>query len=496
MNPVNDAPSAADDSVSTFAGQTITINASLNDTDVEGGIDPTSYQIVAFPVGATVVNNGDGTFDFSAATGGAYAFTYRFSDLDGAQSNVATVTIQVGDDTVDSIWFSTSGNVIGSGVDGQDSWLANEALQFGDPGFSLNPGTGTANGTVASVFDLQRFGTSADLTALHYVSADITVGTGANTFDLRAGDVLFAVDATSTLTSSNTMVTEVGDLAFFRPDVVGDFSSGSFGILLDGLGGGVNLKAITLVEQTTAVGANTFSQGSFLYGLAGDTNVRLFQPTGVGNLTTAGSTSIAFSATTLMFDGLELIEQTTDVGGVVLDAGTVLLSTTAPGAVGTGTIANVQAADIVAVTFNATGTVSNAQRLFHAADAGLDSASENVDALALVFSPSSLNTIQGTVFEDVDGDGNVLDDGAAVAGVAVSLYRDDGDGVVGATDLLMQTVATDGSGNYQFDRLANADYYVVVDSTTVSPNAGFNAGFGLSGRLGRTNLRCRWFIGF
>ena len=89
---------------------------------------------------------------------------------------------------------------------------------------------------------------------------------------------------------------------------------------------------------------------------------------------------------------------------------------------------------------------------------------------------TSANDISGTIYEDVDGDGDVLDDNVTVSGVTVDLYRDDGDGSPDAGDSLVATTSTDGSGNYTFTNFANDTYWVVVDSTDISPDAGFNFG--------------------
>ena len=83
------------------------------------------------------------------------------------------------------------------------------------------------------------------------------------------------------------------------------------------------------------------------------------------------------------------------------------------------------------------------------------------------------NTISGTVYEDVDGDGS-LAGAVGAAGVTVRLYRDNGTtaGEPDANDTLVASAVTDASGNYTLMAPANATYWVVVDSRTVSPAAG------------------------
>ncbi len=88
-------------------------------------------------------------------------------------------------------------------------------------------------------------------------------------------------------------------------------------------------------------------------------------------------------------------------------------------------------------------------------------------------------TISGMVYEDVDGDGDILDDGLGAANVTLRLYRDDGtdNGRPDANDTFIVMTTTDASGAYEFTGLDPARYWVSADSKTLAPSAGFNAGF-------------------
>ncbi|MDH3601368.1 MAG: hypothetical protein OEU26_17260, partial [Candidatus Tectomicrobia bacterium] len=88
-------------------------------------------------------------------------------------------------------------------------------------------------------------------------------------------------------------------------------------------------------------------------------------------------------------------------------------------------------------------------------------------------------TLSGRIYEDVDGDGDVLDDGVDSANVRVLLYQDDGDGDPDAGDTFLISTRTDSSGQYAFD-VGDGTYWVVVDSKTMSPDAGFNSMFAAS----------------
>jgi VCBS repeat-containing protein len=94
---VNEPPVAVNDSVSTLRNTTATWDVAANDTDVDGSVVATSVVIVAQPANGTLVVNANGTVTYTPDTDfdGVDSFTYRVLDNEGAQSNVATVSIQV-----------------------------------------------------------------------------------------------------------------------------------------------------------------------------------------------------------------------------------------------------------------------------------------------------------------------------------------------------------------------------------------------------------------
>ena len=95
--PVNDSPVAADDSDSTLEDTPVTVDVTGNDHDVDGTI--VSWTLESQPANGTVVNNGDGTFTYTPGQdyNGSDSFTYSVMDDDGATSNVATVSIDIGE---------------------------------------------------------------------------------------------------------------------------------------------------------------------------------------------------------------------------------------------------------------------------------------------------------------------------------------------------------------------------------------------------------------
>ncbi|MFB3104570.1 MAG: hypothetical protein ACE1ZA_06535, partial [Pseudomonadales bacterium] len=316
-----------------------------------------------------------------------------------SDSNLATVTITVEAlVTANAIWISTDADAVAPGADGLPAgWLQGEVLEFG--GVDLAFGAST-DGDFSSVIDFDAFALDAtDVAALHFVSSDITVGGGANTFDLQKGDVLVSFNQDETILGAYTVsgfdeTYQKTDLLVFRPDTVGDFSSGTFHLLLDDVVA-TNLRGITLVEQDTTVGDANLTAGSFLFtrDALPFEDVYLFDPTGVGAGTTSGTTSTLIDGSALNISGelrgLELIEQTTSIGGVILDAGTLLFSLRFDDPdVGGNNLSTTQH-DIFAVTVTKTGigtTAGVATMFLDGSDVNLDTnpGQENIYAIAMV----------------------------------------------------------------------------------------------------------------
>ncbi|WP_158548586.1 tandem-95 repeat protein [Parvularcula marina] len=94
VDPVNDAPVAMDDDVTTDEDVAIIISVLANDSDVDGDM----LSIMSFSQGAngTVTDNGDGTLTYlgNADFNGTDSFTYTISDGNGGTST-ATVNVTV-----------------------------------------------------------------------------------------------------------------------------------------------------------------------------------------------------------------------------------------------------------------------------------------------------------------------------------------------------------------------------------------------------------------
>ncbi|MDB4694902.1 hypothetical protein OAF47_00375 [bacterium] len=80
---------------------------------------------------------------------------------------------------------------------------------------------------------------------------------------------------------------------------------------------------------------------------------------------------------------------------------------------------------------------------------------------------TDLASVTGLVFDDFSGNG--YDAGEEVASAALSLYRDNGDGVFQqGTDQLVTTTTTGSDGRYSFNRVSSGGYFVFQGAQTVS----------------------------
>ena len=143
--------------------------------------------------------SGDPGVDASV-NGGATAFS---ADTETAAATIASIDIK--------LYFSTLGDVVGAGTPGADGWGRGDIVAIGDPGFALeadgakNGSAEASGGTLysASLDFLNTANTASSdtvgdvqVTALHYVGQDITVG-NTTTIDLRTGDILFSISHNS-----------------------------------------------------------------------------------------------------------------------------------------------------------------------------------------------------------------------------------------------------------------------------------------------------------
>ncbi len=93
---INDAPIAVDDLASTILNQTVVINVTANDIDVDGNLDPGTVIIISGPSSGTAVELGGGEISYTPVSffSGVDSLDYSVCDTEGI-CDTATVTITV-----------------------------------------------------------------------------------------------------------------------------------------------------------------------------------------------------------------------------------------------------------------------------------------------------------------------------------------------------------------------------------------------------------------
>jgi uncharacterized repeat protein (TIGR01451 family) len=91
-----DTPQAVDDIATTPEDTPVTIDVAVNDSDVDGDLDPTAVTVDSAPANGTAVVNGDGTVTYTPDPDffGTDTFTYQICDTSGL-CDLATVTVTV-----------------------------------------------------------------------------------------------------------------------------------------------------------------------------------------------------------------------------------------------------------------------------------------------------------------------------------------------------------------------------------------------------------------
>ncbi len=226
--------------------------------------DGTADAAMTFTGSTAAINTALSGLTYTPASGytGADALQITTNDLGnsgagGVLTDADSVAFNVIPANNAALWLTSNTNATSSsGV----SWTDGEVMRFGDPNLAFEPGT-TA-GTFSSIFDIDAFAADgkANVSALYRVAGTITVGGGADSFALQAGDLLLSTNANETL--GGVAVTSK-DLVTFRPASPTNYSSGTFSILLNSPSGD-NVREVTLVETTLTVGGVTLNPGDFL----------------------------------------------------------------------------------------------------------------------------------------------------------------------------------------------------------------------------------------
>ncbi|MDX1430905.1 MAG: cadherin-like domain-containing protein, partial [Gammaproteobacteria bacterium] len=394
--------------------------------------------------------------------------------------------IEVGTEPVDPpLLMSTVGDVSAGGQWGLDTWQSGDIVGFGQPDVYLaQPPTYPPNGYFTLQSDMDKFSGGVNIDAIHRVTTGMRLG--ASQFELKAGDLLLSTTAATTLFSAatptdpdftNNLSVTAADVFVFRPEVPGDYSEGTFSLLLEDPSGlGQDVRGITLVEKDTAVGDATLNAGDFLFLHAGggNKNVWLFETNDVGQGSTSGNVVELLRGDdpnvgiTDELWGIELIEQRTNIGGPTLEEGTLLLTTANALTVGRNALP-VEAWDIFTLTVDKTTLVAGvgngdvtAAHLFEGGYSNFDSTQERIDGLTLTV-PSNTAPVLGAAgpaLPDITED-EINNSGESVATIlGGSAFDADGDPVGIA---ITATSEGTGTGYWEYSVDGGTNWFSVGD---------------------------------
>ncbi|MEP5000898.1 MAG: Ig-like domain-containing protein [Paracoccaceae bacterium] len=215
VNPVDDAPVAADDVATTSFDTAVDIDVLANDSDPDG--DALTVVSATSPDGDVVINpDGTVTFDPTPGFEGQTTVTYTVEDPSGLQ-DTAEVTITVTDEPLDGI---VSGTDAGEVID--DGYVGDPQGDRVDNGDAILPGAGPDD-------DVIQAGGGNDTIIAGDGDDDVDAGTGDDDVDGGSGDdVLLGQEGDDTLIGGDgsdtvdggddddLIITGNGDLA---PDV-------------------------------------------------------------------------------------------------------------------------------------------------------------------------------------------------------------------------------------------------------------------------------------
>ena len=390
---VNRAPVLTSDgggaSATVFVQENSTAVTTVSGSDPDG--DPVSYAITGgadelkFNINATT---GELSFkappDFEVPGDAGFDNIYNVvvairdnnsPQAETTQSIAVRVTDVVEGAGPGQLWFTTS--LDQTSIAGGTTWNTGQVLRYGNAGDSFDINAGLTNGTVefssegitgftarGQINGAGALDARVTVRAMHYVQSPTLIGSssgGTNTTtQLNSGDLLLTLDPggspdTVTLNpgSANAVIVERQDIVVFRPTTQGDYSSGTYYMLLDnGVKSGAttyNVHGLSLVETATDVGVGadrvTLQAGTLVvahssrglhnnvYTVQVNSTAKTAISTNGTNATSTNDRVLLLNGTTLglpannnKISGLHLLTAPTTFNGVALAAGTVLVA--------------------------------------------------------------------------------------------------------------------------------------------------------------------------
>ncbi|MFK7819546.1 MAG: cadherin domain-containing protein, partial [Planctomycetaceae bacterium] len=334
---------------------------------------------------AITINSGSGTNRPSVDMSDSDNFIVVW-DQTGVDSDGSAIVGQAYGSLVESrLVTSTTDDGSASGVNFTDGAI----LSFGGDALSLElPTTAGDLSVIVEAGDL--FAPDADIDALHVVGRDMLVGTGDSSAQLRKGDILFTLDRTAT---SGPLELTDNDVAVARP-IEGTTTLLVF-ILFDDIDdpivSGMRLRAFTLVEQDTLVGDTVVQAGNLLFtpsnGGGRNKNIYVWETEDVFEGTTTGSATLLIDGAEFGIDeqilGMELFEESIEIGGRVVGRGSIALTTN-----NSVSLFSAEPNDVFAIVPTTTNLGSGVAAgtgylLFDGSDVGFSNGQTELDALAI-----------------------------------------------------------------------------------------------------------------
>ncbi|MEN3972819.1 Ig-like domain-containing protein [Sphingomicrobium sp. XHP0235] len=234
---VDDLPTANDDIVlgaDVVEGQPITVDVFSNDVPGADGVadGDIAYVDGSLTGSGIVTYNGDGSFTYTPGAGesGTISFQYRITDGDG-DSDVATVTIPLGTDSVPTISLSGDTIVDEAGLEGPPAGSdAGSDSEFATGTISLGSGNDTIASLVINGVDVTNGGTVTGASGTLTVTGNPAAGYSYsyeltdNVFDGEGPETddftLVATDSDGDVVDADLVITIVDDLPTANDDIV------------------------------------------------------------------------------------------------------------------------------------------------------------------------------------------------------------------------------------------------------------------------------------
>ncbi|WP_341218582.1 cadherin-like domain-containing protein, partial [Neptunomonas phycophila] len=367
---------------------------------------------------------------------------------------VEAVSLQLNDDWSSTLAapsvgliLATSDDIDDSEIDDLEAWEAGDVLSLSGP--NLNFGD-DSDGTLSIYFSLSNLGDGdVTISGLHYVTSYVTVGTDSSgdPVTLMPGDLLFS---TADNENFDDVAVKKKDIALFRPDTPGDYTSGTTSVLLDNLTS-KDLFDFALIEKTVTVAGVTLNAGDLVFNDSDDKNGEIQ----VLTIETVGEENTSYSNNFVLFDastssairGIEVIQENITLGGANFTAGQMLFSFEKNQSTLLGLFPSARATDIYVLDATSS-TDGTATVVFDGSDIGLDDEKESPDSIALIpyyNDPLGAPTVTGNTVEGdvLSADLSTMSDDDGIAPEQVNYqWQVSADGFTGWSDISDATQST------------------------------------------------------